>query len=473
MYVPAILVPPVLSFLILVVFSRLLSTEEYGRYMLTVATVELLRGGTTGWLTVSYFRFYAGAEQDGTLPMLRSTVTMLFLGLTAVVAVGYALIVHSLPLEPTLRDMLLLGLVLLLSQSAALLVLSDRRAAGSDLQYSVLTAICAGSGFVAAIAIFMLLLPTEAALILGAAAGYALGLTSLTLSLRKIDLLGIDWGLARQLAGYGVPVAAALLLGFVVDWSDRYIIALLLGNGPAGEYAVGYALAARLITPLFVLVSMAGLSTAIKSLEQGGSAAAEPALKEGYELVLAVALPATLGLMLLAEPIVELVVGPAFRQTAIMIVPWIAVVGFLRGFKLFYLDHAFHLSKRTTLALYTVLPAGLLNVLLNLLLVPYFGLMGAVYATLATFVVAAAASWHLGRRVYPLPLPVGSLLRVLLACLPLVLVVVILDPASRPLPLCGTILAGAASYALAAFVLDIAGVRRVLTRRTGWRGMLH
>ena len=49
------------------------------------------------------------------------------------------------------------------------------------------------------------------------------------------------------------------------------------------------------------------------------------------------------------------------------------------------------------------LAAGLFA--LNVALIPRFGLSGAMWATTASYAIGLAASWALGRRVMPLPVP--------------------------------------------------------------------
>ena len=182
-------------------------------------------------------------------------------------------------------------------------------------------------------------------------------------------------------------------------------------------------------------------------------------MRTGCELVLAIGVPATVGMALLAEPIAGVLLGEQFRQSAALVIPWIALAGLLRGFKLFYLDHAFHLGKRTGLALNTVWFPAVLNIALNVLLIPRFGILGAVYATVASFAVAALLSWYLGRRAFAVPLPVAPVVKAVAACVPMALVVLVLDPAAELWALSGAVLAGGVAYGIGAFVLDIARCR--------------
>jgi O-antigen/teichoic acid export membrane protein len=104
------------------------------------------------------------------------------------------------------------------------------------------------------------------------------------------------------------------------------------------------------------------------------------------------------------------------------------------------------------------------NVLLNLVLVPRFGVMGAAWATAASFGLGLAATMVLGRRVLALPIAWDSLARCALATAVMTLAV-------RALPSIGGLgelvldaAVGVLVYAAAALTLNAAGVRDVALR---------
>ena len=67
-------------------------------------------------------------------------------------------------------------------------------------------------------------------------------------------------------------------------------------------------------------------------------------------------------------------------------------------------------------------PAGA-NLILNLLLIPRFGLNGALWATPASYGLGLVASWYLGRRAMKLPIPLLTLVQAAGASLVMALVV--------------------------------------------------
>jgi O-antigen/teichoic acid export membrane protein len=93
-------------------------------------------------------------------------------------------------------------------------------------------------------------------------------------------------------------------------------------------------------------------------------------------------------------------------------------------------------------------------------LIPRFGLNGAMWATAASYGLGLACSWAIGSRVMPLPLPWGAAWRCALACAAMAAAVMALPAlggAPELLLKAGT---GAAVYGLIVLALDAGGARR-------------
>ena len=102
---------------------------------------------------------------------------------------------------------------------------------------------------------------------------------------------------------------------------------------------------------------------------------------------------------------------------------------------------------------------AIVNVLLNLVLIPRMGVMGAAFATTISYGFGIVASWTLGQRALALPVPWMELGRVLVAT-GLMAAVVLLVPAYGGAPeLMAKASVGAMVYAVACWILNTAGVR--------------
>jgi len=183
--------------------------------------------------------------------------------------------------------------------------------------------------------------------------------------------------------------------------------------------------------------------------------------------MLVLTVPAAVGLALVAHPLADLMIGEGLRAGAARVTPWIAASGFFSGVTTYYLHTAFTLSRRTSLLFVVMaIPAGA-NLALTLVLIPRYGLDGAMWSTTASFALGAVASFSLGRRALPLPVPWDTLGRSLLAAAGMALAV-------RTVPVYGgaaeLILKaglGAAVYGALALALDAGGARAQSRRLLG------
>ncbi len=276
---------------------------------------------------------------------------------------------------------------------------------------------------------------------------------------RDLRLGRYDRALMAQLFRYGAPLAVTAALGFVVHGSDRFLIGWLLGDGAVGRYAAAYDLATFSIGLLLMIVNLAAYPLIVRALEEHGPELARCQLAASLTALLAIGLPATIGLIVLARPVADALLGERFSADAATLIPLIAVASLLRDFKAFYLDFAFQLGRNTVGQIWITMAAVSASVLLNLWWIPAFGLIGAAYAAIAAYALALVLSVVLGRRSFALPWPTTDGLKVALAAVGMGVVVWQLAGPTGIVPLLGQVLCGVLVYGLLLWLLDVADVR--------------
>ena len=237
------------------------------------------------------------------------------------------------------------------------------------------------------------------------------------------------------------------------------MIVLFMDEAAVGAYAAGYGVADKTVLLLCAWAAMAGSPLVMAAYEQGGREAARNEARGLIRTLLFIGLPAATGLAMIARPLAEVMIGPELREQAAQIIPWIAFAGLLNGLMIHYFSEAFQLTHRTGLrAMLMIFPAGL-NIGLNLLLLPVFGIMGAVYATLISYACGVILLAAAGRRLVALPLPLGDLVRIGIACAAMWPVITMIPELGGWSELFLKAGAGAFIYAIAAFLLDAGGAR--------------
>ncbi|WP_353256202.1 lipopolysaccharide biosynthesis protein [Hyphomonas sp.] len=462
-YLPLNLASGLASFGAVYVFTRLLSAEQYGVYALMIWTLGMIHTVTLTWVEAAAYRFTAEAEAKGNLAdHYRTALSLIFksLGLALAVAAMVWFTLRDAPLYAATMP----WIAVLLPLNVVIQVALQAHKAGLRVERYVFTES------------FRLLM----GFLLGALAAWYFGLGSAAPFIGMVMAAGLmalregKWLLeaakggqtspAREKAwvGYGVPVAAALLLDLVVAGIDRPMIAALMTDGEAavGVYAAGYGLADKTVLLLCAWAAMAGGPLLLAAYERGGPQAATEQAQGFIRMLLFVGVPAAVGIALVARPL-----GEALREEAIPILPYIAFSGLLNGLTIHYFAHAFQLVHRTREGVLLMLVPAVLKIVLNLILIPQIGLMGAVYSTLISYASGVAVLALFGRRHVALPLPPGDLLRIGLAALAMWPVIALLPDIGGWAELILKAGAGALVYAAAALVLDAGGVRTLVRNR--------
>jgi O-antigen/teichoic acid export membrane protein len=218
-----------------------------------------------------------------------------------------------------------------------------------------------------------------------------------------------DGGRLRGYMAYGVPIALSLLMSLALATTDRFVLAGYMTEATVGAYHAGYSLSNRTLDVMFAWLGMAGGPACIMALERGGHAALLKTAREQAGFMVMIALPAAVGLALTAAPLADIMVGPALRASAAHVTPWIAISALFSGLTTYYLHTAFTLSRKTCRLIVAMAIPAAANLALTLILIPRFGLDGAMWATTASYALGMVASYTLGRRALALPIPWATL----------------------------------------------------------------
>lgn len=449
--------PGLINFLAIAVYTRLLPPDEYGRYALVIAGVGFCNVLLFQWLRLALLRFLPVHEDDKS-PLL-SVIALSFILLNVFSgAVGLGLVWQWA--APAWKSLILLAIPLLWMQAWFEINLELFRSQLAPLRYG------AAALLKAAVALGVGTLCVLSGLgahgpLLGLLGGMALALVLWTRNQWRGISLRVSRPLTMELLRYGLPLAMTAALIFIVSASDRFIIAWLLDEAAAGSYAAAYDLAEQPLILLMMIVNLAAYPLAVRALEQQGREAARQQLRENGVLLLFLALPATVGIVLLAPGIVQ-ILGVGFRATGTAVLPWVATAALLSGVRAYYLDLAFQLGKYTAGQVWVVAAASLVNIALNLWWIPVFGAVGAAYATLVAYLAAFCLSWAIGRRAFPIPIPYGEILKIGVACLVMAVSLRAFSPTVGLATLPWQILIGGFAYGVMSLILNIGGYRKTI-----------
>lgn len=468
--------PGIMAFLSIPLFTRLLDPADYGRYALVIATVSLLNALVFQWLRLSLVRYLPAYRDD--LPALKSTLVTVMLIL--IVALGIAAAIFCLlPMARGWRGVIGAGWVLLTIQAFYELCCEYSRAAVQPWRYMGLQ-LLRSSVILALGAALVLLGAAWRGPVAATAAGMALAVAWVWRRYWAGVKLGLDRAILSKLCQYGIPLSLTVALTIMISSSDRFLIAWFRGEDAAGLYSVAVDFTSQTLFLLMMVVNLAVFPIAVRAFEHHGKEAAQEQMRTNAALLMAIGVPCVVGLTILAPGIANCFLGKNFREAAAGIIPLIALGTFLAGLKAYHFDAAFQFAHRTVYQVWIVLFAAALNVALNLVVVPRYGINGAAVVSVLAYLVSIALTAWLGRRHFVLPFPAGPCGRVLLAGAAMALLLWPLRnyagpwagaPGYRaPLVLTVQIGLGAVVYAAILVALNFLELRELLSARLArWR----
>ncbi len=264
----------------------------------------------------------------------------------------------------------------------------------------------------------------------------------------------------RAWLSYGIPTAIALMLDMLLSSGDRFFIAYFIDEAAVGGYAAGYGVADKTVLVLCAWVAMAGSPLMMAAYEKGGRAAAQAQSRNFVTMLLLVGLPAATGLALVADPLAEAMIGENVRAQAKKIIPWIAFAGLFNGLLIHYFSESFNLAHKTrTRALLMLVPL-VMNIVLNIILIPIYGVMGAVISTLACYITAVVLLGMVGRQYVRLGIPVKNTVLIIIACAAMWPVIALVPAYGSWTELLVKAAAGGSVYASMIYMLNVANTRQ-------------
>jgi O-antigen/teichoic acid export membrane protein len=209
--------------------------------------------------------------------------------------------------------------------------------------------------------------------------------------------LRFSWPMARRLLVYSSPLFISGLCMFALHQSDRFFVQRICGEASVGLYGLAYKLGTignAVFLEAFGLIWF----PFVFSLKSDGE------VREISRKVLTYfslgMCAVTLVLAVFAREIVVTMAAPEFHDA------WpalgVVAVGYLFWGHYQILSTTFYRLERTWTIGVIAMSAAVLNVVLNAILVPRLGFMGAAWATLTTFVTLAVVTWVAAERLLPM-----------------------------------------------------------------------
>jgi O-antigen/teichoic acid export membrane protein len=209
--------------------------------------------------------------------------------------------------------------------------------------------------------------------------------------------LQLDRELLRRMNHFGMPLVPSALLLWTTNFSDRFFLIKLTNAGEVGLYSVGVRIASAMVLLLTAFrMAWPAFAYSIKSDDEA---------KRTYAWVLTYLVVFTTwiatGLALLSPWLVAWLTAPGYESASRVVGPLAFAAVSFGGF--IVISIGIGRARRTQFNWVVTGVAAVVNVTLNLTLIPSYGMMGAAIATLVAYTVMFAGMAWWAQRIFPVP----------------------------------------------------------------------
>lgn len=207
----------------------------------------------------------------------------------------------------------------------------------------------------------------------------------------------------KKLFIFSYPLIPAALAHLILNFTDRIYVKEILSFHELGLYAIASKFAS------IISILILGFSAALTPLiyESYQKAETRPQLVIFFKAFFAAGTIGILGLSVFSEEILILFTTPAYHE-ANLVMPIMFVSMFITGLNMF--SPGLYIHKKTKRIGIIVVLSSLINIALNAVFIPKFGLYGAAGSTLIALGINNSLIYHLSGKEYPLGIKMKGLI---------------------------------------------------------------
>ncbi|HKY22385.1 MAG TPA: oligosaccharide flippase family protein [Vicinamibacterales bacterium] len=402
-----------ISFLLLPIYTRVLSPREYGALALLLVVEAVLRIVSRWGLDAALLRLYYECPDEERRKTLAGTIA----GFIALAngLISALLLVLAVPMNLALFDslefiwpyrLLIVNgfLSTFLFLPFTLLRIQERARLFATLNFSQ------SFGTIVLRLLFVVFLRLGLFGILFADVVMTLVLLiAMSRMLRSMMVWHISMAQLREALRYGFPYVPSGVLTHVMGMGDRFVLGMFMPLRDVGLYLIAASVAA-LIKYFPVAFDVAWTPFAYDSMQRRDAPELFARMATYAFAILAVLLVALSGL---APPLMELVLPPTYREVG-PLVPILALAMAVQTVRSVP-GTSLNIAKKTSVYPTVTAVGAILSTSAYFALIPRFGTYGAAFALLISQILTTALMIYLAQRVYRIPYELGRLAKVVAA----------------------------------------------------------
>lgn len=207
---------------------------------------------------------------------------------------------------------------------------------------------------------------------------------------------GLDIKNLRELLIYSFPVMLAGVASTLLNQSDRFLLGYLGNSSDVGLYSLGYNICGLLN---FFVIAPFTLAFSVMAWKKYESDNASRFFTKNITYLFFAITYLALGLALATPNLIKIFTLNKDYWSAKEIVPWIAIAIPFYGISSIGF-FSFYVTKKTYYVLYFTAACLLINVILNLILIPSLGMYGAAVSNFISFFILCYLNYRNSKKNY-------------------------------------------------------------------------
>ncbi|MBF7113508.1 oligosaccharide flippase family protein [Pediococcus pentosaceus] len=363
-----------ITFFMVPLYTRYLSTGQYGKSDVIITLVDLLTPILTLSIIDAVFRFALDRNSNKTEVLTNGLV------------VSFASLIIFCLVAPFLSHIQYGIYICVLTYLSAIesMLQQFARGIGKSLLYAFTGLIMTGATVISNVILIVFLGWNLQGYLFSIVVAQLVGMAFLVWRLKAwnyVDIHRINYILIKRMLIYSIPLIPNMVSWWLSNSANKIFISILIGSSANGIYAV----ANKIPSLISVFYSIFTQAWQISAVEEFNSKDAGKFFSTVLNATFGVLLVGVSGLILFSKPLV-MILSTAAYYSAWKIVPWLALAVLFASVSSF-LGTVYTASMKTVTLFTTTLIGAVINVICNLILIPIFGVVGAGIGAFVSFLV--------------------------------------------------------------------------------------
>ena len=369
--------------IIVPVYTSLLTPEKYGLYSISIALLSFLCILFSDWIGLSGLRFFRRHQIMEDLPKYISLLVSMLVGnLLVMYCVAFIFRSHFYSFFKIQPEYFYAILLLIIPVAVRALLFQILRAQLKSISFTLSTIV--NQILTIFLSIFLVKYCHMGAMALLLGMGISISLVDLLLIyqsgiLKSFRFTKLQFDAVLPIFKYGIPIAATSLSSWIITQSNKFIMNNINGFSDVGIVGVAYGLTLPLLMTIFSIIPVAAIPRIINMYEERIDV--RPIISRFAGYFIGIAVPLIVVMSIYSTDFVRMLSNEKFFA-AYRLIPYFAFGTFFMALA-DYTTLQYHLENKTYIDFIIKLTSGIIGVILNIVLIPKYGLEGAGVATLA------------------------------------------------------------------------------------------